>query len=591
MKSIPVPEIEPPPSAGERALILIVGEPDALALRVCAEISRPGIQRCAVMTVPSEEFAAQVRRLGARFVPYDEHGTDALIVAGVREAASLIALSPDDRFNLQIALRARDLNPQIRLVLRQFNRTLGHKVAQNLHNCSVLSLASLSAATYAAAAVDPAAFYGVEFPDRQGPLLGFARRSAEGSGTAGLTVEEGERRLGARILALDGSPAADAGQEIPAGAELITCSAIASRRSTSRKASGPFLGGRSTRRAALKAIWSAVGRIDPVVRALFAATLATVVCGTAFFLRELGLDPLSAFYLVVQTMTNTGFDDRVIRAHGPAAEILAIFLMLSGLILSGLFIAIVASRLTQAEFILSQGLRRIERRGHVIVCGAGQVGSQVIEYLLELDRRVVAIDVRPTDAIVELSRRGEIDLLTGDATAEETLELCSLEEAAALVALTESDTMNLEVALGARARNGTLPVIMRIGDAAFASSIVRHFDIDTTFATAGLAAPAFAGLAATAGARGRVTIGDQAYGVSERIVPPNGAISTRDIVPLWVWRGGRLVSVRRTDELRGGDRLLYLIPLAQFQRERGPAAPAIAGPRYDAALYEIDLGR
>ncbi len=591
MKSIPVAEIEPPPSASERALILIIGEPDALALRVCAEISRPGIHRCAVMTLPSEEFATQVRRLGARFVPYDEHGTDALIVAGVREAASLIALAPDDRFNLQIALRARDLNPQIRLVLRQFNRTLGHKVAQNLHNCSVLSLASHSAATYAAAAVDPAAFYGVEFPDRQGPLLGFARRSAEGSGTAGLTVEEGERRLGARILALDGSPAADAGQEIPAGAELITCAAVASRRSTARSVSGPFLGGRATRRAALNAILRAVGRIDPIVRILFAVTLATVVCGTAFFLYALGLDPLSAFYLVVQTMTNTGFDDRIIRAHGPAAEILAIFLMLSGLILSGLFIAIVASRLTQAEFILSQGLRRIERRGHVIVCGAGQVGSQVIEYLLELDRRVVAIDVRPNDAIVELSRRGEIDLLTGDATAEETLELCSLEEAAALVALTESDTMNLEVALGARARNGTLPVIMRIGDAAFASSIVRHFDIDTTFATAGLAAPAFAGLAATPGARGRVTIGDQAYGVSERIVPPNGELSTRDIVPLWVWRGGRLVSVRRTDELRGGDRLLYLIPLAQFQRERTSAAHAIAGPRYDAALYEIDLGR
>jgi Trk K+ transport system NAD-binding subunit len=575
---------------GDRPLILIVGEPDALTLRVTAEISRLGIHRPSVMTPAAQDFAAQVRRLDARFVPYDEHGTDALIVAGVREAASLIALSHDDRFNLQIALRARDLNPKIRLVLRQFNRPLGHKIAQNLHNCSVLSLAAHSAATYAAAAVDSACFSGLQFPEGEGPLLGFARRSADASGTAGLTLEEAERKLAARILAVGRSPAGAPGDRIPEGAELITCAAIVAERANGRNPSRLQRLARS-RRAALGAVGRAVGRLDTISRALIAVTLAIVLLGGLYFGYGLSLDPLGALYLVIQTMTNTGFDDRIVRKHGAGAEVVAIGLMLSGLTLSGLFIALVASRLTQAEFIISQGLRHIERRGHIIVCGAGQVGSQVIEYLLELDRQVIAIDIRPPSAIVELSRRGEIDLLTGDATAESTLELCSLEHAAALVALTESDTMNLEVALGARARNATLPVVMRIGDATFASSIGRHFGIDTTFATAGLAAPAFAGLGATAGARGRVTIGDLTYGVSERIVADGIDEPNRNIVPLWAWRGGRLVAVRDVGDLRTGDSLLYLIPLAQFQRERFGLTPGIGGPRYDAALYEIDAGR
>lgn len=578
------------PAAGERALILIVGEPDALTLRVCAEISRLGIHRPSVMTRAAVDFAAQVRRLDARFVQYDEHGTDSLIVAGVREASSLIALSHDDRFNLQIALRARDLNPNIRLVLRQFNRTLGHKIAQNLHNCSTLSLASHSAATYAAAAVDPECFSGVQFPEGDGLLLGFARRSAEASGTAGLTLDEAERKLGARILAADGRPAASREERIAPGAELITCAAVVpgneNARSSSRLPWAPRSQGAATR-----GIGAVIGRIDPISRGLIAAALALVVLGTVYFGYGLALNPLGAFYLVIQTMTNTGFDDRVVRAHGPGAEIVAISLMLSGLTLSGLFIAIVASRLTQAQFILSQGLRHIERSGHIIVCGAGQVGSQVIEYLLELDRQVIAIDVRPTDAMVELSRRGEIDLLTGDATAEKTLELCSLEHAAALVALTESDTMNLEVALGARARNATLPVVMRIGDATFASSIGRHFGIDTTFATAGLAAPAFAGLAAAAGSRGRVTIGDQTYAVTERLFAIEGASFEPNSVPLWAWRGDRLVAVRSEGDVRVGDRVLSLLPLAQFRRERFSVSPGIGGPRYDAALYEFDLGR
>ena len=412
------------PSFGERSLILIVGEPDALTLRVCSEISRLGIHRPSVMTAAAQDFAAQVRRLDARFVPYDEHGTDALIVAGVREATSLIALSQDDRFNLQIALRARDLNPQIRLVLRQFNRTLGHKIAQNLHNCSVLSLASHSAATYAAAAVDAECFSGLQFPEKDGPLLGFARRGSAASGTADLTIEEAEHKLGARILAVDGSRPESPGDRIPSGAELITCAAVVPERTHERGLSR-IEHVRRSRRATLSAIWHTMARLDLISRGLVVAAVALVLFGWLFFGYGLSLDPLGALYLVVQTMTNTGFDDRVVRQHGPGAELVAMFLMLGGLLLSGLFIAIVASRLTQAEFVLSQGLRRIERRGHIIVCGAGQVGSQVIEYLLALDRRVIAIDRRPTDSIVELSRSGEIDLITGDATAEETLEVAA----------------------------------------------------------------------------------------------------------------------------------------------------------------------
>ena len=65
-----------------------------------------------------------------------------------------MALAEDDRVNLQVALKARDINPKIRVVLRQFNRTLARKIEQNLPNCSVLSLASHAAATIVGAALD-----------------------------------------------------------------------------------------------------------------------------------------------------------------------------------------------------------------------------------------------------------------------------------------------------------------------------------------------------------------------------------------------------------------------------------------------------
>lgn len=87
--------------------------------------------------------------------PISAHPDEALKAAGVDVAASLLALASDDALNLVIALRARVLNRKIRIVLRQFNPVLGSKIEQNLTDCTALSPAAHSAATYAGAALDP----------------------------------------------------------------------------------------------------------------------------------------------------------------------------------------------------------------------------------------------------------------------------------------------------------------------------------------------------------------------------------------------------------------------------------------------------
>src|SRR5207245_7726132 len=104
-------------------------------------------------------------------------------------------------------------------------------------------------------------------------------------------------------------------------------------------------------------------------------------------------------------------------------------------------------------------------------------------------------------------REQRLDLLTGDASRDATLDLCNLGAAHGLVALTNVDTLNLEIALGARARNSTMPIVMRIAEASFAQSITRHFEFETTYSAAALAAPAFVGLSRIPGSRGRVSLG------------------------------------------------------------------------------------
>src|SRR5262249_29612603 len=146
------------------------------------------------------EFAGAVQDCGAELVIARPEDREALAAAGVRDAVAIVALARDEELNLQVALRARDANPRIRIVLRQFNRTLAAKIEQNLPDCSALSLAWHSAPTYAAAALDSTCFRGLQFPEPDGPLTGFAVRTADRS----QTVEKAESALGVRVIAVDG---------------------------------------------------------------------------------------------------------------------------------------------------------------------------------------------------------------------------------------------------------------------------------------------------------------------------------------------------------------------------------------------------
>ena len=472
-------------ASGVPTVIILGG--DALALRVCEELSSTARRSVTVLWKDDDDFAGLVARCGARFVARGGDDADSLRRAGVMHAGAVVALTSDDHLNLQIALRARDLNPSVRLVLRQFNRTLGRKIEQNLADTSVISLSSHAAATYAGAALDRDCFYGVQFPDIDGPLAGFARRQANDLRIGGMTVGEAERAIDERILAVDGDVEIARDRRLADGEEVVTFGSV--RAMTPPQRISGVTRRRMRFREAAWAIERVFRQVDPIARSAFFVALVVFAGASVLFGFLLKLNPVTAMYFVMSTMTTTGYGDITPQAAGVPGEIAAMGLMLAGLIFSGIFVAILASKFAQAQFIAVQGLRQVRRRGHVIVCGAGNVGSRVIDYLLKLERQVVVIELEPKAEIVERSRDRHFDLLTGDASRDATLDLCNIEEAEALIALTNSDTMNLEVALGARARNPSLPIVMRCQEAAFAESITRHFGIDRTYGTAGLAAP------------------------------------------------------------------------------------------------------
>ena len=564
---------------------------DALAIRVCEELLATHGHRVTVVWMHDSRLAAGLAALGngSRYIFSAPDDEAALRRAGASDAVSIMVLSDDDRLNLEVALRARGINPEIRIVMRQFNRTLGVKLEENLTNCSVLSLASHSAAAFAAAALDPGCFGALRFPDPGGVLTAFATRAAAEFGIAGLTPHKAQHRLHARVIALNGSRAVDPRHEFAGTDEVTVFGRVerleAAHAGAAAQRAGRSAAGRNTLRAGIMERLRRFSAAHEVLIRVAAAAVAIFLSAVLYFGVALQLDLVRAIYFVSTTFTSTGYGDITpllqqngSRINDPSrvALVVASLLMFTGVSVIGVFIAFATSALTRAQFTALQGLRRIRTRGHILVFGCGNVGTRVVEYLRALGRRVVVVELKPDPVLVEMSNRGRIELVTGDATRDATLDLCNVAHAHAAIAATDSDTANLEIALGVLARNSDVPVVMRVQDQSLADSVELHFNGIRTISTSALAAPVFAMISRFPKTRGRIVLRDDTYSLAERVEekdpqPP----SPQDCIPLGAWRNGAFHHIDRFPDAKPYDRVLFLVPLSQFKSEPSQNGEAV----------------
>jgi Trk K+ transport system NAD-binding subunit len=628
-------------------LIIVVGG-DYLALEICKEILKTAGHHVVLVWKHSEERAARMMRheagllaseFGHAFSFLDEDPTEpqTLRRAGLQPHAEhdwraycIVAVSQDDRMNLRVALLARDINDSVRVTLRQFNPLLGRKIQEGLrYSCTAISPAAHAAATYAASAVDPSCFYALPFPtlesmvaraarrrergsdpgaaETEAVLFGFCERSAAEFGVAGMNVVAAEMYLRARVVAVNGrTPYLCEGDEERTDGELIGTPlaerdrVVAFGPLQTLKEAGPAIHARRKAAPRYRDRWNDIvngfRRAEPVLQRVVVGGVALYAAFVAFFSQFMHWNVPATMYYVLTTMTTVGFGDITVchdcaTAPVTLAQALALFvamlMMLAGLTFFAVFTATVTSGLNAAALRRIRGLRRIHRNDHVIVCGAGNVGSLVIDYLRQLGEQVVVVEKNPDNLLVEMARDRKIDLLTGDATNDETMTYCSPERAKSLVGVTNSDTANLEAALGARSRSreGGFPlhVILRIDDPAFGLSIKRHFGI-ASFSTTELTAPTIAGLARFESTRGRFELfaGSEyarAFQLAERFqesenAPPPPPPERPDYkvrwVPLFAWRDdgygkGAAAPIHKfAGEVQAGDRLLFMVPLDQF---------------------------
>jgi len=120
--------------------------------------------------------------------------------------------------------------------------------------------------------------------------------------------------------------------------------------------------------------------------------------------------------------------------------------------------------------------KRMKRmKDHVIVCGAGTTGRNVIEELLATGVPVIAIDTRESELreIADKFPKAELAYIVGDATDDDVIAQTNIGAARGLVAALSSDKDNLYLTVAARQANATARIVARCAELSHVDKIKR----------------------------------------------------------------------------------------------------------------------
>jgi Trk K+ transport system NAD-binding subunit len=435
----------------------------SLALRMTEELAgRYAEQVTVILRTASTGHGPRITRLpGVRVLERAETSRAAFLDADLTTARGLALLDQDDLGNFHAALRAQEINPGLRLVIAISNTGLGERIRAFFADCAVLSEAGMAAPAFVAAALGEPAPSHVRLSGR---TLYVARRQ---------DVDTGHIVSGLAASADGETP--DLGPPGEAADGLVLAVADGTPRNPLARRPRPLSRALGTARRL-------VG--NPTIIA-FLALFAVLVVGFAVLAAGSHISPANSVYLTLLDAAGAAVSEQTLPWPEKIAQLLLTFDGMAFLPL--VTAAIVGARLTGA----GRGPDR-PLTDHVIVAGLGTVGTRIVGQLRDLGVEVVCVDKSDSAFGLDMARRLGLRVVIGETHREETLRAAGIETCQALVSVTNSDIVNLETALHARALAESPRVIVRLLDDDLARRVQETISNTISRSVSYLAAPVFA---------------------------------------------------------------------------------------------------
>ncbi|GAB4246192.1 MAG: potassium channel protein [Saprospiraceae bacterium] len=192
--------------------------------------------------------------------------------------------------------------------------------------------------------------------------------------------------------------------------------------------------------------------------------LFDIFLGISGFMYLEGYNLVEAFYMVVITVSTVGYTE--VRPLSDMGHLFASLYIILNIGLFAYLLSVFSYYVVNGELfkrmyhnIMRKNIQQLN--GHVIICGHGRYGKEMVQHFLLHKMPFVVIEQNP-EVLEEIQLSDEkILYVQGDATTDEALVEARLPNAKALIAALPDDSENLYVVLTARQLNPNLNIISR----------------------------------------------------------------------------------------------------------------------------------
>ena len=200
-------------------------------------------------------------------------------------------------------------------------------------------------------------------------------------------------------------------------------------------------------------------------------SMAVVFGSTIIFIYEGGgINPnihnyFDAIYWSVITISTVGFGD--ISPITIEGRVMTLFLVIVGLSILAFFTSIVTTAL-EVKLVSIKENKIIKEANSIndfiLICGYGQMGKVLVKELSKIKQKFIVVDFK--EEAVAHAYSQQIMSIQGDATDPEFLETLGIQKGAkAVVAITNSDSVNVAITLASRVLNPNIFIIARVNNA------------------------------------------------------------------------------------------------------------------------------
>jgi Trk K+ transport system NAD-binding subunit len=454
--------------------------------KIYSLLKQQGAEVVAISHRPVDKAASKQIIVG------DPRSNTTLIQAGIRQAKTLVLVHDDDALNLAILTQARILNPQIRIINRLLNHTLGDRLDLILPDHFTMSVAALSSPLFTFAALGNKAIGQLQLFNRTWPIQEEI-------------IDEHHPWLGKKLKELWDDQERMLIYYLPKTGEIDLVSAI--QQDSCLEIGDRLIVGTkpkvfTKRRSWQKKLFKAILNIPYYQRYARPVTLVSLallgVIGLATLIYvsvNLQTSIADALYFSVGMITGAGGKEEVAEGGSDYIKVFTTVMMIVGAGVIGICYALINDFVLGSRFRQTLDAAKIPRYNHYVVCGLGGLGIKVAQQLHAQGHEVVVIESDPKNRFLHSARSQGIPVIIEDASMSSTLKAVNIKRAVSLIAVTSHDTINLEISLTAKALAPYLKTIVRSSDPQFAQSMQEVFEFDHVLSPVELATHSFAAAA------------------------------------------------------------------------------------------------